>query len=104
MGFTLWIRMLDCNQTSKHNRNRICVATERQQDTGQLIKNEGKTEERKNLFTKRIKDDQTRCSDIQKGSKMMDYRNIFQIFWNVRERSKQTTTRNGKHSCYNKEF
>jgi hypothetical protein len=44
MGFTLWMRMLDCNQTSK-NRNRICVAREREQDTGQLIKNEGKTEE-----------------------------------------------------------
>jgi len=45
MGFTLWIRMLDCNQTSKQNRSSICVARERQQNTAQLIKNEGKTEE-----------------------------------------------------------
>jgi hypothetical protein len=45
MGFTLWIRMLDCNQTSKQNRNSILVAREREHDTGQLIKNEGKTEE-----------------------------------------------------------
>jgi len=37
--------MLDCSQTSKQNRNSILVAREREHDTGQLIKNEGKTEE-----------------------------------------------------------
>ena len=52
-----------------------------------------------NLFMKRIKGDQTRCLDIQRERKQGWW--ITEIFF---KRSKQTTTINGKHSCYNKEF
>jgi hypothetical protein len=66
-----------------------------------------KTEEEriKHEFMKRIKDDQTRCVDMQTGSKSDGLQKYFSnILQHMRERSKQTTTRNGKHSCYNKEF
>jgi len=46
---SLWIRMLDCNQASKQNRSSMCVAMDRQQNTAQLIKNEGKKQKKKEL-------------------------------------------------------